>query len=114
VSRVLSACCWASSSDVEIISVVQNLIDLLGTLLARAGGGTGGGGGAGGAVAVAWMREILFAVSVLDDVYRLDVDVGYRQDDFIPSKATAEVKEKFVKAVMQCVLLFIFYALGYS
>ena len=71
MSRVLSACYCGASSDVEILSVVPNLIDLLGTLLARAGGGTGGGGGAGGAVAVAWMREILFAVSVPNDVNRL-------------------------------------------
>ncbi|RDB17659.1 Importin-13 [Hypsizygus marmoreus] len=63
-------------------SAVQNLIEILGTLLGRAGGGTGGGGGAGGAVAATWMKEILLA------------------DDFIPSKATREVKEKFVKAVM--------------
>ena len=113
MSRILSACCCRALSNIEIPSVVPNLIDLLGTLLARAGGGTGGGGGAGGAVAVAWMREILFAVSVLS-VCGLDVDIGYLQDDFIPSKATAEVKEKFVKAVIQCVLMFIFYAPGYS
>ncbi|KAF5376630.1 hypothetical protein D9615_007856 [Tricholomella constricta] len=63
-------------------SVVPNLIEILGTLLSRAGGGSGSGGGAGGAIAAQWTREILFA------------------DDFIPSKATPEVKEKFVKAVM--------------
>jgi hypothetical protein len=43
-------------------SVVPNLIEILGTLLSRAGGGTGGGGGAGGAVAASWMSDILFAV----------------------------------------------------
>ncbi|KAG6814952.1 hypothetical protein H0H93_011532, partial [Arthromyces matolae] len=42
-------------------SVVPNLIEILGTLLSRAGGGLGGGGGAGGAVAAIWIREILFA-----------------------------------------------------
>ncbi|KAF9456910.1 armadillo-type protein [Collybia nuda] len=63
-------------------SVVPNLIELLGTLLSRAGGGTGGGGGAGGSVAATWISEILFA------------------DNFVPSKATPEVKEKFIKAVL--------------
>ncbi|KAG6828197.1 hypothetical protein H0H92_008816 [Tricholoma furcatifolium] len=62
-------------------SVVPNLIEILGTLLSRAGGGLGGGGGAGGAVAASWIREILFA------------------DDFVASKATREVKETFIKAV---------------
>jgi len=61
---------------------LPNLIEILGTLLSRAGGGTGCGGGAGGAVAAGWIKEILFA------------------DDFTPSKATPEVKEKFVKAIM--------------
>lgn len=63
-------------------SVVPNLIEMLSTLLGRAGGGLTGGGGAGGAVATTWMREILFA------------------NDFVPSKATSEVKEKFLKAVI--------------
>ncbi|KAF8064415.1 armadillo-type protein [Lyophyllum atratum] len=63
-------------------SVVPNLIEILGTLLGRGGGGIGGGGGAGGAIAAVGIREILFA------------------DDFIASKATPEVKEKFVTAVM--------------
>ncbi|KAG6875593.1 hypothetical protein C0992_003155, partial [Termitomyces sp. T32_za158] len=63
-------------------SVVPNLIEILGTLLSRAGGGLGGGGGAGGAVAANWIREILFA------------------DDFIASKATREVKESFATAIL--------------
>jgi hypothetical protein len=46
-------------------SVVPNLIEMLGTLLGRAGGGSGSGGGA-GAVATTWMREILFAVSAVE------------------------------------------------
>jgi hypothetical protein len=41
---------------------------MLGTLLGRAGGGLGGGGGAGGAVATTWMREILFAVSIVESL----------------------------------------------
>lgn len=41
---------------------------MLSTLLGRAGGGLTGGGGAGGAVATTWMREILFAVSVIDSL----------------------------------------------
>jgi hypothetical protein len=49
-----------------LCSVVPNLIEMLGTLLGRAGGGLGGGGGAGGAVATTWMREILFAVSIIE------------------------------------------------
>ncbi|KAG6844171.1 hypothetical protein H0H87_009290 [Tephrocybe sp. NHM501043] len=62
-------------------SVMPNLIEILGTLLSRAGGGIGGGGGAGGAVAVAWIREILFS------------------DNFVASKATPEVKETFAAAI---------------
>lgn len=46
-----------------LCSVVPNLIEMLGTLLGRAGGGLGGGGGAGGALAATWMKEILFSVS---------------------------------------------------
>ncbi|KAG6853078.1 hypothetical protein C0991_007008 [Blastosporella zonata] len=62
-------------------SVMPNLIEILGTLLSRAGGGIGGGGGAGGAVAATWIREILFA------------------DDFVTSKATKEVKETFATSI---------------
>lgn len=51
-------------------SVVPNLIEILGTLLSRAGGGLGGGGGAGGAVAASWIREILFAVCTNDTPVR--------------------------------------------
>ncbi|KNZ71941.1 Importin-13 [Termitomyces sp. J132] len=63
-------------------SVVPNLIEILGTLLSRAGGGLGGGGGAGGAVAASWIREILLA------------------DDFVVSRATREVKETFATAII--------------
>jgi len=48
--------------------MVPNLIEMLGTLLGRAGGGLGGGGSAGGAVATTWMREILFTMSPLESV----------------------------------------------
>lgn len=41
-------------------SVVPNLIEMLGTLLGRAGGL----GGLGGPMAAVWMREILFSVGV--------------------------------------------------
>ena len=54
-----------TKTDNILCSVVPNLIEMLGTLLGRAGGGSGGGGGA-GAVATTWMREILFAVGVVE------------------------------------------------
>jgi hypothetical protein len=53
-----------AKTDNKLYSVVPNLIEMLGTLLGRAGGGAGGGGGA-GAVATTWMREILFALGVV-------------------------------------------------
>ena len=81
--------------------MVPNLIEMLGTLLGRAGGGLGGGGGAGGAVATTWMREILFAVSLLESIFfYMCLTVIFLQDDFVHSKATLEVKEKFLKAVI--------------
>ncbi|TFK33337.1 armadillo-type protein [Crucibulum laeve] len=59
-------------------SVVPNLIEMLGTLMSRAGGsGTEVGGGA-----ALWMKNILFA------------------DDFVSSKAGPEAKEKFLKAAI--------------
>ena len=54
------------STSIMFCSVVPNLIEMLGTLLGRAGGGLGGGGGAGGAVATTWMKEIMFSVSAVE------------------------------------------------
>ncbi|KAF8962197.1 armadillo-type protein [Flammula alnicola] len=56
-------------------SVVPNLIEILGTLLSRAGDAGPGGG------ATQWMKDILMA------------------EDFVPSKAGPEAKTKFIKAV---------------
>ncbi|PFH48182.1 hypothetical protein AMATHDRAFT_66058 [Amanita thiersii Skay4041] len=57
-------------------SAMPNLIEMLGTLLNRTGDMEGVDG------ASTWMAEILFS------------------DDFVPSKATAEVKDRFVKTVL--------------
>ncbi|KAG5635745.1 hypothetical protein H0H81_010228 [Sphagnurus paluster] len=86
-------------------SVVPNLIEILGTLLSRAGGGGGGGGGSGGALAAQWIRDILFSVS---HPYPISTMIAFYervifQDDFVQSKATPDVKEKFVKAVIRLV-----------
>lgn len=59
-----------STTNESLVSVVPNLIEILGALLSRAGGGTGGGGGAGGAVAATWMSDILLAVSYSLPVHR--------------------------------------------
>lgn len=104
---VFFCCCWCWAILISILciySVVPNLIDLLGTLLGRAGNGTGGGGGAGGAVAAVWMKDILFAVStppITSSGLGINWLLPFIQENFIHSKATPEVKEKFVKAVMR-------------
>lgn len=64
---ILYVCLMINES---LVSVVPNLIEMLGALLSRAGGGTGGGGGAGGAVAATWMSDILLAVSYSLHVHR--------------------------------------------
>ncbi|KAG6901557.1 hypothetical protein C0995_010614 [Termitomyces sp. Mi166 len=82
-------------------SVVPNLIEILGTLLSRAGGGLGGGGGAGGAVAASWIRGILFAVYLVDSIQVQEISLlTTSQDDFVASKATREVKEIFAIAII--------------
>lgn len=78
-------------------SVVPNLIEILGMLLGKVVAGTTGPGRAGGG-AGQWMKEILYAVSLI--YYCESADVTWAQDDFVPSKAGADVKEKFIKAVL--------------
>ncbi|TEB20164.1 ARM repeat-containing protein [Coprinellus micaceus] len=58
-------------------SVVPNLIEMLGALMNRSSGTDGGP-----ATVAKWMQEILFS------------------EDFVPSKAGPETKEKFIKAVV--------------
>jgi len=77
-------------------SVAPNLIEVLSTLMSRAGTTveTNDSGTAGD-----WMKEVIFSVSVCDAEYFF-FSLYFKQPDFIPNKATVADKEKFVKAVV--------------
>ena len=73
-------------------SATPNLIELLSTLVSRFP-----------AQCKTWMAEILFAVSTcIYDEAGLSCQFQISQDDFVPSKAGPEAKEKFVKAALRC------------
>ncbi|KAF8883564.1 hypothetical protein BD779DRAFT_829130 [Infundibulicybe gibba] len=72
--RALMRAVLVGFASVAPRSAVPNLIELLATLLGRPGDGAGRTG--------VWMREILFA------------------EDFVPSKAGPDAKEKLIKAVL--------------
>lgn len=77
-------------------SVAPNLIEVLSTLMSRAGTTveTSDSG-----TASEWMKEVIFSVSVLDPGCFF-ASLSFEQPDFIPNKATVADKEKFVKAVV--------------
>lgn len=91
---IMKAVLWGFAG-VAPRSVVPNLIEMLGTLIVRCDG----------LVVGRWISEILFAVSpILWESAPRQLMMEW-QDDFVPSKATPQAKERLIKSLLGYVLV---------